>query len=190
MTEHHVIRFAPGTLVSPGEYRNVETGAVRYFDGSTPLPGGVNASAWQQVSDHYHAQEAHAASHSAPDMATHGVRFAPGTVVSSGEYRNVETGAIRFFDGQTPLPGSVNSAAWQQVSDHYHAQAAHVASHPSPEVAGHGVRFAPGTIVSSGEYRNCETGAVHFFDGNTPLPGGVNAASWQQVSDHYHAQKG
>jgi hypothetical protein len=41
-------------MVSPGEYRNVETGVVRYFDGKTPLPGGVNASSWQQISDHYH----------------------------------------------------------------------------------------------------------------------------------------
>ena len=188
MTEHHVIRFAPGTIVSPGEYRNLETGSVRYFDGTTPLPGGVNAASWQQVSDHYHAQDAHAASHAAPDAPTHPVRFAPGTVVSSGEYRNVETGAVRFFDGQTPLPGSTNSAAWQQVSDHYHAQETHAATRSTPETAGHGVRFAPGTVVSSGEYRNLETGAIRFFDGNTPLPGGANAASWQQVSDHFHAR--
>jgi hypothetical protein len=192
MTEHHVIRFAPGTVVSPGEYRNCETGAVRYFDGKTPLPGSANSAAWQQVSDHYHAQESHAAaSHSTPDMAGHGVRFAPGTVVSAGEYRNVDTGAIRFFDGNTPLPGSANAAAWQQVSDHYHAQEAHAsASHTTRGVASHGVRFAPGTVVSPGEYRNCETGTVRFFDGNTPLPGGVNAAAWQQISDHYHPPQG
>ena len=53
----HGVRFAPGTLVSPGEYRNVDTGQVRYFDGNTPLPGKVNASSWQQISDHYHAGE-------------------------------------------------------------------------------------------------------------------------------------
>ena len=125
MSEHHVIKFAPGTVVSPGEYRNLETGAIRFFDGSTPLPGSPNSASWQQVSDHYHAHaEQHAPSHSAPDMTSHGVRFPPGTVVSPGEYRNVETGVVRFFDGKTPLPGSVNSASWQQVSDHYHAHAA------------------------------------------------------------------
>jgi nucleotide-binding universal stress UspA family protein len=51
------VRFAAGTVVSPGEYRNAASGAVRYFDGTTPLPGGVNGSSWQQVSDHYHAHE-------------------------------------------------------------------------------------------------------------------------------------
>ena len=49
------------------------------------------------------------------------------------------------------------------------------------------MRFTAGTIVSAGEYRNTETGAVHYFDGNTPLPGGANAASWQQISDHFHS---
>ncbi|HEY6378558.1 MAG TPA: hypothetical protein VI316_05205, partial [Candidatus Dormibacteraeota bacterium] len=94
---------------------------VRYFDGQTPLPGGVNAPSWQQVSDHYHAEmETPAAVHHEPPG--HPVRFAPGTVVSPGEYRNTKTGAVRFFDGKTPLPGAVNSASWQQVSDHYHAQ--------------------------------------------------------------------
>ena len=52
------VRFGPGTLVSPGEYRNVDTGAVRYFDGNTPLPGGVNSASWVQISDHYHASDA------------------------------------------------------------------------------------------------------------------------------------
>ena len=190
MTEPHVIKFAPGTVVSPGEYRNLETGAIHYFDGQTPLPGSPNSASWQQVSDHYHAHaEQGGGTHSAPDMTSHGVRFAPGTVVSSGEYRNTETGAIRFFDGQTPVPGSANAASWQQVSDHYHAQEGQSsAPHSAPETASHSVRFPPGTVVSAGEYRNCDTGAVHYFDGNTPLPGGVNAASWQQISDHYHAQ--
>ena len=124
MNEHHIIRFAPGTVVSAGEYRNLETGAIRFFDGNTPLPGGPNSAAWQQVSDHYHAHtEQHAPSHAASHAATHGVRFPPGTVVSPGEYRNCETGVVRFFDGKTPLPGSVNSSSWQQISDHYHAPA-------------------------------------------------------------------
>ena len=123
MTEHHIIRFAPGTVVSPGEYRNLSTGAVRYFDGQTPLPGGVNASSWQQVSDHYHAQEDQAGSRrSMPDSVSRAVRFAPGTMVSPGEYRNCDTGVVRYFDGKTPLPGGTNSASWQQISDHYHAQ--------------------------------------------------------------------
>ncbi len=52
------------------------------------------------------------------------------------------------------------------------------------------MRFTAGTIVSAGEYRNTETGAVHYFDGNTPLPGGANAASWQQISDHFHSARG
>jgi nucleotide-binding universal stress UspA family protein len=51
-----------------------------------------------------------------------------------------------------------------------------------------GVRFAAGTVVSPGEYRNCDTGTVRYFDGNTRLPGSVNSASWQQVSDHHHPQ--
>jgi hypothetical protein len=121
--EHHVIRFAPGTVVSPGEYRNLETGAVRFFDGQTPLPGSPNSASWQQVSDHYHAQaDQSPGSRSMPDSGSRGVRFTPGTVVSPGQYRNVETGVMRYFDGKTPLPGGVNAASWQQVSDHYHAQ--------------------------------------------------------------------
>lgn len=189
MTETKVIKFPPGTVVSAGEYRNLETGVVHFFDGQTPLPGSPNSASWQQVSDHYHAQEGQSgASHSAPDATVHPVRFAPGAVVSAGEYRNVETGAVHYFDGQTPIPGSANSASWQQVSDHFHAQEGQaVASHTSPDVPSHSVRFAPGTVVSPGEYRNVETGAIQYFDGNTPLPGGVNASSWQQVSDHYHA---
>ncbi|HBV95341.1 MAG TPA: hypothetical protein DEG26_11850 [Chloroflexi bacterium] len=58
-------------------------------------------------------------------MPKHGVRFAPGTVVSPGEYRNTETGQVRYFDGNSPLPGKVNAASWQQISDHYHAEAGH-----------------------------------------------------------------
>lgn len=119
--------------------------------------------------------------------AQHGVRFAPGAMVSPGEYRNTQTGGIRYFDGNTPIPGGVNSASWEQVSDHFHP-------HDQPagpqrgDAAGHGerVRYAAGTMVSAGEYRNTETGSVRYFDGNSPLPGGVNAASWEQVSDHYH----
>jgi hypothetical protein len=128
-------------------------------------------------------------------MPKHGVRFAPGTIVSPGEYRNVETGQVRYFDGSTPLPGGVNAASWQQVSDHYHpGDGARERRHPHPDEAparsSHGVRFAPGTVVSPGEYRNTETGHIRYFDGNTPLPGGVNAASWQQISDHHHPGAG
>lgn len=126
-------------------------------------------------------------------MSEHGVRFRPGMVVSPGEYRNVETGATRYFDGNTPLPGGANSASWQQLSDHHHPEhrrgSAGRRSEPgSPSSTG--VRFTAGTIVSAGEYRNTETGAVHYFDGNTPLPGGANAASWQQISDHFHSPAG
>jgi hypothetical protein len=110
-------------MVSPGEYRNVETGAVRYFDGTTPLPGGPNAASWQQVSDHYHAEGHAPGRKDAPEPVTHGVSFPAGTMVSPGEYRNVETGAVRYFDGNTPLPGGVNAASWQQISDHYHHEA-------------------------------------------------------------------
>ena len=188
----HGVRFGPGAKVSPGEYRNTQTGVVRFFDGNTPLPGGPNAPAWQQVSDHFHPHDEATAAVAARQSGTptHPVRFAPGTVVSAGEYRNTETGVVRFFDGHTPLPGSPNSPSWQQVSDHYHAQqetatsatARHRTAPKRP------VRFAPGTIVSAGEYRNTRTGAVKYFDGKTPLPGSPNSPSWQQVSDHYHAE--
>jgi hypothetical protein len=50
------VRFAAGTVVPAGEYRSTSSGVVRYFDGTTPLPGGPNASAWQQVSDHFHSE--------------------------------------------------------------------------------------------------------------------------------------
>lgn len=125
MPSRHGVRFSPGTVVSPGEYRNCDTGAVRYFDGQTPLPGSVNSASWQQVSDHYHAEDSAPAHgrHSMPDQARHGVRFTPGTLVSPGEYRNVESGVTRFFDGNTPLPGGPNSPSWQQVSDHHHPDA-------------------------------------------------------------------
>ena len=120
------VRFAPGTVVSPGEYRNVETGQVRYFDGSSPLPGLVNAASWQQISDHYHAGgSAGPVRHTMPDQVTHEVRYGAGTMVSPGEYRNVETGEVRYFDGNSPLPGKANAASWQQISDHYHAEAGH-----------------------------------------------------------------
>ncbi|HZB97639.1 MAG TPA: hypothetical protein VE219_03470 [Candidatus Sulfotelmatobacter sp.] len=120
-------------------------------------------------------------------MGQHPVRFRPGVVVSAGEYRNVETGRVRYFDGSTPLPGGVNSASWQQVSDHYHPGPADQHAHRTEgQHAQHPVRFPAGTVVSPGMYRNVDTGHVRYFDGNTPLPGGVNAASWQQVSDHYH----
>jgi hypothetical protein len=116
-----------------------------------------------------------------------GVRFAAGTVVSPGEYRNCDTGTVRWFDGSTPIPGGVNSASWQQVSDHYHASPSPAEPrHDMPDTASRPVRFPAGTLVSPGEYRNCDTGTVHYFDGNSPLPGGSNAASWQQVSDHHH----
>lgn len=193
----HGVRFRPGTTVSPGEYRNTETGQIRYFDGNTPIPGGVNSPSWEQVSDHYHAQLPAGGgiageTRSNPERPSRPVTFGPGTVVSAGEYKNVETGAIRFFDGNTPLPGSVNSPSWQQVSDHYHAQhpdtAEQTGEHRSnPERPSRPVTFGPGTVVSAGEYRNVETGATRYFDGNTPLPGGVNSSGWMQVSDHYHA---
>jgi hypothetical protein len=189
----HGVRFAPGTVVSPGEYRNVETGQVRYFDGSTPLPGKVNAASWQQISDHYHPGAAGAhARHHMPDQVTRGVRFASGVLVSPGEYRNEETGQIRYFDGNTPLPGKGSASSWQQVSDHHHpGEGGGRTRHHMPDqvsARSGGVRFAPGTVVSPGEYRNVETGHVRYFDGNTPLPGKANAASWQQISDHYHAE--
>ncbi len=110
-------------MVSPGEYRNVDTGSVRFFDGSTPLPGGANAASWQQVSDHHHpSTEAIQPEprHAMPDTASRPVRFPAGTMVSPGEYRNVDTGVVKYFDGTTPLPGGTNAASWQQVSDHHH----------------------------------------------------------------------
>jgi hypothetical protein len=126
-------------------------------------------------------------------MAPRPVRFPPGSIPPAGLYRSSGSGRVRFFDGATPLPGSVNSSSWQQVSDHYRVVetrpdplARHVATaegHPHP------VRFAAGTVVSPGEYRNAASGAVRYFDGATPLPGGVNGSSWQQVSDHYHAHQ-
>jgi hypothetical protein len=121
------------------------------------------------------------------DMAERrGVRFGPGTMVAAGEYRNIESGAVRYFDGATPLPGSPNSASWEQVSDHYHFRPER-AQHAEPEAhaAVHHVRFAAGTVVAAGEYRNCETGALRYFDGSEALPGKANAASWEQVHDHY-----
>jgi len=63
--------------------------------------------------------------HTMPDQVTHEVRFAPGTIVSPGEYRNVETGDVHYFDGNSPLPGKTNAAAWQQISDHFHAESGH-----------------------------------------------------------------
>jgi hypothetical protein len=179
-------------VVSPGEYRNCDTGKVRYFDGTTPLPGGVNSASWQQVSDHFHASpDPGGTREPRRDAGPHAVRFAAGTVVSPGEYRNCDTGTVRYFDGTTPLPGGVNSASWQQVSDHYHAAQTAIQPeqrHTMPDTTSRPVRFPAGTLVSPGEYRNCDTGAIRYFDGNTPLPGGINAASWQQVSDHHHPQ--
>ncbi|MFN2568604.1 MAG: hypothetical protein ABR564_03260 [Candidatus Dormibacteria bacterium] len=121
--DRHQVRFGPGTVVSPGMYRNVDTGHVRFFDGQTPLPGGVNASSWQQISDHHHpGAEEHAAPGAQVSHPSHEVRFPAGTLVSPGMYRNLDTGHVRFFDGQTPLPGGVNAASWQQVSDHHHVR--------------------------------------------------------------------
>ncbi|MGH7749719.1 MAG: hypothetical protein ACREQ5_33880, partial [Candidatus Dormibacteria bacterium] len=123
-------------------------------------------------------------------MATRPVRFPPGSVVPAGLYRSFGSGRVRYFDGGTPLPGSVNSSSWQQVADHYRVvqtsrgPALHCAV---PDAPTHPVRFAAGTVVSPGEYRNAYSGAVRYFDGTTPLPGSVNSSSWQQVSDHYHA---
>ncbi|MDB5065142.1 MAG: SnoaL-like domain [Chloroflexi bacterium] len=122
-------------------------------------------------------------------MATRPVRFPPGSIVPAGLYRSTGSGRTRYFDGSTPLPGSVNSSSWQQLADHYRVveTGARTMPHgPVPEASTHPVRFAAGTVVSPGEYRNASSGAVRYFDGTTPLPGGVNATSWQQVSDHYH----
>jgi hypothetical protein len=124
---------------------------------------------------------------------TRPVRFPPGSVPPAGLYRSTGSGRIRFFDGGTPLPGSVNSSSWQQVSDHYRVVESApdpLARHAAVSDVHHGVRFAAGTVVSPGEYRNGASGAVRYFDGATPLPGGVNGSSWQQVSDHYHAHTG
>jgi hypothetical protein len=118
------VRFPPGSVPPAGLYRSTGTGRVRYLDGSTPLPGSVNSSSWQQVADHYRVVQTSRGPvrhGTVPDAPTHPVRFAAGTVVSPGEYRNASSGAVRYFDGGTPLPGSVNSTSWQQVSDHYHA---------------------------------------------------------------------
>ncbi|HEX6492195.1 MAG TPA: nuclear transport factor 2 family protein [Candidatus Dormibacteraeota bacterium] len=123
-------------------------------------------------------------------MAPRPVRFPPGSIPPAGLYRSTGSGRTRFFDGGTPLPGSVNSSSWQQVSDHYRVVETApdpLARHVAVTDAHHAVRFAAGTVVSPGEYRNAASGAVRYFDGATPLPGGVNGSSWQQVSDHYHA---
>jgi len=193
------VRFGPGTVVSPGEYRNTETGAIHYFDGNSPLPGKGSAASWEQVSDHYHAQLGSGGgltgeTRANPETPSRPVLFPPGAMVSAGEYRNVESGAIRFFDGSTALPGSVNSPSWQQVSDHYHAQHPDTATatgehRTEPDRVSRPVRFPSGTMVSPGEYRNVETGVVRYFDGNTRLPGSTNSASWEQISDHYHASE-
>src|ERR1700694_5127891 len=77
----HGVRFRPGMVVSPGEYRNVETGATRYFDGSSPIPGGGNSAAWEQISDHHHPNNGRArpAVRSEPDRpSSAGVRFPAG----------------------------------------------------------------------------------------------------------------
>jgi ketosteroid isomerase-like protein len=118
------VRFPPGSVPPAGLYRSTGSGRIRFFDGGSPLPGGVNSSSWQQVSDHYRVVESAPdplARHVAVTDVHHGVRFAAGTVVSPGEYRNAASGAVRYFDGATPLPGGVNGSSWQQVSDHYHA---------------------------------------------------------------------
>ncbi|HET9052455.1 MAG TPA: hypothetical protein VFO60_12195 [Candidatus Dormibacteraeota bacterium] len=188
MAEPRAVRFTPGTMVPAGEYRNCDTAVVRYFDGSTPIPGSANSASWEQVSDHYHHRPERAvhAEH-APPATQHHARFGAGTLVPAGEYRNCDTGAVHYFDGSTPLPGKANSASWEQVSDHYHhhperTPAEHATHATAPQ---HAVRFAPGTVVAAGEYRNCETGAIRFFDGSTSLPGTVNSASWEQIHDHY-----
>ncbi|HEY0410570.1 MAG TPA: nuclear transport factor 2 family protein [Candidatus Dormibacteraeota bacterium] len=125
-------------------------------------------------------------------MATRPVRFPPGSIVPAGLYRSTGSGRTRYFDGGTPLPGSVNSSSWQQVADHYRVVRTSAPTAPQAtvtEAPRHPVRFAAGSVVSPGEYRNASSGAVRYFDGTTPLPGGVNATSWQQVSDHYHAHR-
>jgi ketosteroid isomerase-like protein len=122
-------------------------------------------------------------------MATRPLRFPPGSLVPAGLYRSTGSGRTRYFDGSTPLPGSVNSSSWRPVADHCRVvqSSAPTAPHGTvPEAPRHPVRFAAGSVVSPGEYRNATSGAVRYFDGTTPLPGGVNATSWQQVSDHYH----
>ncbi len=122
MPEHRAVRFGPGTMVPAGEYRNCDSGAVQYFDGSTPLPGSANSASWEQIGDHYQHRPDRAASHTEHALhasgAHHPVRFAAGTLVGVGEYRNVATGVTRYFDGATPLPGGPNAPSWEQLHDH------------------------------------------------------------------------
>jgi hypothetical protein len=104
---------------------------------------------------------------------------------------------VRYFDGATPIPGSANSASWEQIGDHYHyrpERAVHTEHALHGTHSRHRVRFAAGTVVPAGEYRNVETGATRYFDGSEALPGKANAASWEQIHDHYmphpeHASK-
>lgn len=116
MTEHGAL-FTPGTVVSPGEYRNSRSGRIQFFDGNTALPGGPNSGSWKQVSDHQHTEmtAAHRQHHSAAE--TRPVSFAPGTVAPPGLYRNRRSGNTRYFSGFEIIPGGPNSSSWQQVSD-------------------------------------------------------------------------
>lgn len=134
MPQRRGVRFGPGTMVSAGEYRNCDSGAIRWFDGATPLPGSANSASWEQVSDHYHFHAERAQHHEGAHHARHAVRFAAGTVVAAGEYRNVETGATRYFDGSEALPGNANAASWEQVHDHYQPHPEH-AGRPAPDGA-------------------------------------------------------
>ncbi len=132
------VRFPPGSVVPAGLYRSTGSGRTRYLDGSTPLPGSVNSSSWQQVADHYRVVQTSAgtAPHGVvPEAPRHPVRFAAGSVVSPGEYRNASSGAVRYFDGTTPLPGGVNATSWQQVSDHYHHHRERAAQDRRPLIA-------------------------------------------------------
>ena len=45
------------------------------------------------------------------------VNFAAGSMVRAGLYRNVDTGVLRYCDGETPLPKATTGAAWELLSD-------------------------------------------------------------------------
>lgn len=125
----HAAAFAPGTQVSPGEYRNLKSGRTQYFDGSTALPGGPNAGAWKQVSDHQHVEMTRAPRQHQSAEGTRAVSFAPGTTAPPGLYRNRRSGKTRFFSGFEVIPGGPNSSSWQQVSDVYRPHDADQSAH-------------------------------------------------------------
>lgn len=120
MSDERGAVFTPGTVVSPGEYMNLHSGRIQWFDGNTALPGGPNSGTWKQVSDHQHTEMelagATAVEHDSAEMSRP-VLFAPGTVAPPGLYRNRRSGRTVWFNGFTVIPGSANSSSWQQVGD-------------------------------------------------------------------------